>query len=95
MNCYVVCENVYRDDMLQRVNIIGVGETLEDAKALIESNREELKRLFHGKFEADFYDYDGSHKFCTMYRDVYCTCACKTEYRKMATKESEKGATNA
>lgn len=95
MNCYVVCENVYRDDTLQHVNIIGVGETLEDAKALIESNREELKRLFHGKFEADFYDYDGSHKFCTMYGDVYCTCACKTEYRKMTANESEKVATNA
>ena len=90
MNCYVVCENVYRDDMLQSVNIISVGETLEDANALIESNREELKRLFNGKFTADFYDNYGSHKFCTIYSDVYCTCACKTEYRKMTAKESEK-----
>ena len=55
MNCYVVCENVYRDDMLQSVNIIGVGETLEDANALIESNREELKRLFRGNFVTEFY----------------------------------------
>ena len=94
MNCYVVCENVYRDDMLQRVGIIGVGETLEDANALIESNREELKRLFHGKFVTDSYYEDGSHEFRSMYGDVYCTCACKTEYRKMTTKESEKGATN-
>ena len=54
MNCYVVCENVYRDDMLQSVNIIGVGETLEDANALIKSNREELKRLYD-KFVSDFY----------------------------------------
>ncbi len=66
MNCYVVCENVYRDDMLQSVNIVGVGETLEDANALIESNREELKRL-HDKFVSDFYYDDGSHKFCSMY----------------------------
>ena len=95
MNCYVVCENVYHDDMLQSVNIIGVGETLEDANALIESNREMLNRLFHNKFTSDFYEYDGSHKFCTIYGNVYCTCACKTEYRKMPTKESEKGATNA
>ena len=94
MNCYVVCENVYRDDMLQSVNIVGVGETLEDANALIESNREELKRLFHGKFVTDSYDDDGSHEFCSTSGVVYRTCACKTEYRKMATRESEKGATN-
>lgn len=94
MNCYVVCENVYRGDTLQSVNIIGVGETIEDAKTLIESNREELKRLFDGKFVADYYDDDGSHEFCSTSGVVYYTCACKTEYRKMATKESEKGATN-
>ena len=93
MDCYVVCENVYHDDMLQSVNIIGVGETLEDANALIKSNREELKRL-HDKFVSDFYYDDGSHKFCSMYGDVYYTCACKTEFRKMTAKESEKGATN-
>lgn len=93
MNCYVVCENVYHDDMLS-VNIVGVGETLEDANTLIESNREELKRLFDGKFVADFYDDDGSHEFCTTCGVVYRTCACETEYRKMATKESEKGTTN-
>ena len=89
MNCYVVCENVYRDDMLQSVNIVGVGETLEDANALIESNREELKRLFHGKFVTDSYHEDGSHEFRSMYGDVYCTCARKTEYRKMTAKEKE------
>ena len=94
MDCYVVCENVYRDDMLQSVNIIGVGETLEDANALIESNREELKRLFHGKFVTDSYYDDGSHKFSSMYGDIYCTSACKTEFRKMTAKESEKGETN-
>ena len=87
MNCYVVCENVYRDDMLQRVGIIGVGETLEDANALIESNREDLKRLFHGKFVTDSYYEDGSHEFRSMYGDTYCTSACKTEFHKMATKE--------
>ena len=95
MDCYVVCENVYHDDMLQSVNIIGVGETLEDANALIKSNREELKRLFHGKFVTDSYYEDGSHEFCSMNGDVYCTCACKTEFRKMTAKESEKVATNA
>lgn len=94
MNCYVVCENVYCDDMLQSVNIIGVGETLEDANALIASNCEELKQLFDGKFAADFYDDDGSHEFCSMYGDVYCTCACKTEFSKMTAKKSEKEATN-
>ena len=93
MNCYVVCENVYHDDMLQSVNIIGVGETLEDANALIESNREELKRL-HDKFVSDFYYDDGSHEFRSMYGDTYCTCACKTEFRKMTAKESKKGETN-
>ena len=87
MNCYVVCENVYRDDMLQSVNIVGVGETLEDANALIESNREDLKRLFHGKFVTDSYHEDGSDEVRSMYGDVYCTCACKTEYRKMTAKE--------
>ena len=89
MNCYVVCENVYRDDTLQSVNIIGVGETIEDANALIESNREELKWLFDGKFVADFYDDDGSHEFRSTGGVVYRTCACKTEYRKMEAKESE------
>ena len=88
MNCYVVCENIYRGDTLQSVNIIGVGETIEDAKTLIESNREELKRLFDGKFVANYYD-DGSHEFHTMCGVVYYTCACKTEYRKMGAKESE------
>ena len=95
MNCYVVCENVYYDDMLQSVNIIDVGETLEDANALIESNRERLKRLFHGKFVTDSYYEDGSHEFSSTNGDVYYTCACKTEYHKMTSKESEKGATNA
>lgn len=89
MNCYVVCENEYRNDTLQRVNIIGVGETIEDANALIESNRERRKRLFNGKFVADFYDDDGSHEFRTTYGVIYRTCACKTEYHKMATEESE------
>lgn len=89
MNCYVVCENVYRDDTLQSVNIIGVGETIEDANALIESNREELKRLSDGKFVADYYDDDGSHEFCSTSGVVYYTCACKMEYRKMGAKESE------
>lgn len=89
MNCYVVCENVYRDDTIHDVNIIGVGETIKDAKALIESNREELKRLFDGNFDADFYDDDGSHEFRTAYGDVYRTCVCKTEYHKMAANESE------
>ena len=94
MNCYVVCENEYRNDTLQCVNIVGVTETIEDANALIKSNCERMKRLFNGKFVADFYDNDGSHEFRTMCGVVYRTCACKTEYRKMATKESEKGATN-
>ena len=85
MNCYVVCENVYRDDMLQSVNIIGVGKTSEDAKTLIESNREELKRLFDGKFVADYYDDDGSHEFCATSGVVYRTCACKS---KMVAKQA-------
>lgn len=83
MNCYVVCENVYRDDALQNVNIIGAGKTIEDANALIDNNREELKRLFDGKIIEDFYDDDGAHEFRTADGIVYRTCVCKTEYREL------------
>lgn len=78
MKCYVVCENKYRDDQLEDVNIIGVADTIDGAKKLVDENRAELKRL-HPLHEADFFDDGGAHEFRTSYGEVFRTCIAETK----------------
>ena len=80
MNCYVVCENHYVHGNLSEVQIIGACETIEAAKGLIESNKEELRLIFNGSTKYDFTGTDGHHDFETEYGDRYRTCAVRTEF---------------